>query len=391
MEEKQNIDLPDLPAGPIEEEKPDEPKVTGSAVAAAEEEADEEDVMPYKPALKSLRLVLMCLLCVQLFGLPTALGSFVQQVLGFVPLAFYLISGYLVLRDDKDRPARIRRTIKRTAIAFGSMTVVFFLLNLLYYRFLGGNILPSLGKFSTWFNFLILNVWQYDIGSSIWFIQGLLYAYLIILLLDKWKLLKYDWIIALILLIPTLLTGELCGLIGFNIAGYSYIPGNFLTRALPYLLFGSFLHRKLRFFSYVKTIYWFVGILTGIVLIFAEMLLLSRIGAPGYYGHLIGMAIIALSLCIPVFLKRPKEGDEQPRGMSRQDINLIYYICEPVYFAISMLLILNLNTEDFLYLFQWIGPITFLVCLTIAWLFSLIRRRISESKSAKAAAGEKAQ
>ncbi len=85
----------------------------------------------YYPGLERLRLILMLLMCIRLFGFPTAIGGWVEQFCGFVPIAFYILSGYLVLRESEHRSKRIVRAIKRTAIVFGVMTVVYFIINLL--------------------------------------------------------------------------------------------------------------------------------------------------------------------------------------------------------------------------------------------------------------------
>ncbi|MCQ2426096.1 MAG: acyltransferase [Lachnospiraceae bacterium] len=352
--------------------------------------------MPYKPAVKRLRLLLMFFLCIDLFGFPIIISSlaeasvYVQKVCGFVPLAFYIISGYLVLRDDEDRSARILRTIKRSAIVFGVMTVAYLIVNYAYYTLLGaGNeMLVSLTNLRGWFNFLVLNVWQYDIGNSIWFVQGILYAYVIIYFLDKWKLLKYDWLISLLFILAAVATGELSGLLNFNILGYEFIPGNFLTRALPYLLLGRCIHRNIHRFTKVKKWVWLIAGLVGVVLVVGEIYLLNLSGAVGYYGHLIGMLVIAVCLCVPAFLKRGSaEGIERKLKMTRQDINVIYYICEAVYAAATVGLGLFMGAvgqyEYFPLVFTWIGVITFVVSFLIAWLISWLKR-VARSGKVKA-------
>lgn len=352
--------------------------------------------MLYKPAVKRLRLLLMFLLCIDLFGFPVFIlslstaSAYLQKICGFVPLAFYIISGYLVLREDGDRSARILRTVKRSAIVFGIMTVAYLIVNYVYYSLLGAGeaMLSSLTNLRGWFNFLVLNVWQYDIGSSIWFIQGYLYAYIILYFLDKWKLLKYDWLIALIFFLVAVATGELCGLLNFNILGYQYFPGNFLTRALPYLLIGRCVHRNIHRFAKSKKWFWWITGLVGVVLVVGEIYLLNRFGAFGYYGHLLGMPVIALCLCIPAFLKRgSSEGIERVLKMTRQDINIIYYICEAVYaFAtVGLGLIMNaMGKYDYFPLaFTYIGVITFVISFLIAWLISYLKR-VLRSKKVKA-------
>lgn len=53
----------------------------------------------------------------------------------------------------------------------------------------------------------------------------------------------------ILLLAVTVLTGELAGVVGFRFLGHEYLPGCFLTRALPYALAGCLIHRKLSRFG----------------------------------------------------------------------------------------------------------------------------------------------
>ncbi|WP_139199771.1 hypothetical protein [Ruminococcus albus] len=52
-----------------------------------------------------------------------------------------------------------------------------------------------------------------------------------------------------------LLTGEFAGIIHFGILGYQYIPGNWLIRALPYLLLGKILREKSEMLFKIKNGY----------------------------------------------------------------------------------------------------------------------------------------
>lgn len=328
----------------------------------------------YRPSVKRLRIVLMFLMCIKLLGFPTALGETIQTVCGFVPMAFYILSGYLVLRKSQNRSKRIARAIKRSAVVFVVMAVAYFVINFFYYRMSDTNILSVLKTKRFWFDFLVMNVWQFDIGSVIWYVQALLYAYIIIYFLDKLKLLKYDWLIAAVLLLLTVLTGEFSGIFQWNIAGYTYIPGNFFTRALPYVLLGSFIHRKMNVLGAVRRTWYRLAIAVGIVLILAETMILDSLGVSGYYGHLLGYGVIAVSVCIPVFQNYlPEPGFEETLGMSRWHINCIYYFCQPVSIVVAFALS-ALGTEALSAGKGFIGIITFLICFGIAWLIAFIGR-----------------
>ena len=332
------------------------------------------------PGFERLRIILMFFMCIDLFGLPTTAGELIRTMCGFVPIAFFILSGYLVLRDDDDRPARILRGIKRTAIVFGVLFVVYFVMNYFYYRQQGANILPVFSEWRFWFNFLVMNVWQFEIGNAIWYVQALLYAYIIIYFLDKWKLLKYDRLIAAVLLLITVLTGEFAGIFKWNVAGYTYLPGNFLTRALPYVLLGAFLHRKMKTFGAVRRLWYRLAIVGGIILTIIEPIILGTAGVPGYYGHLLGYGVVAVSVCMLAFKDNKESGFESTLKMSRWHTNCIYYFCQPVSFLVALIMS-RLDKEIIANLIGFVGIIVFIISFGLAWLVAYIGRTYFKKKT----------
>lgn len=337
----------------------------------------------YRPSLERLRIILMFFMCINLFDFPISIGGIVQAACGFVPIAFFILSGYLVLREDEDRSARIARAIKRTAITFVIMTVAYFLLNVVYYYLMDANIFDLVVMPRFWFNFLVLNVWQFDIGSAIWYVQALLYAYVIIYFLEKAKLLRFDWLIFLILIAFTVVTGELCGIIKWEIAGYIYVPGNFLTRALPYTLLGCLMHRKMPSLIKRSRFLYVFGVVFGIFLVFAEILVFGFFKVPGYYGHAVGMGVTAFSVCMLAFQNSSDgPGFEAVLGLTRRYTNWIYYLAQPVSLVIIVAFSLTGNVV-MANVQNYMGIITFVVCFFIAWVMSFIGRRIRRARRAK--------
>lgn len=260
------------------------------------------------------------------------------------------------------------------------MTVVYFIINLFYYRSFGVNIFTIMTQRRSWVNFLVLNVWQFDIGGVIWYVQALLYAYIIIYFLDKWKLMKSDQLIIDILIIFAVATGELSGIIKWEWHGYTYIPGNFLTRALPYTLLGGYIHRKFSKFNKVNSFFYVLGIIVGMVLMFLEVLFLNAGGVPGYYGHLIGMPVVAVCVCMLAFKKEDKSGFEKHLKMSRRHTNWIYYLCQPVSYVLQITLgALSDSSAIFIIKNMWIA--TFAVSLALAWLISRAERKVLKKKA----------
>ena len=153
-----------------------------------------------------LRLILMLFVCFWAFGCPEPSGI-VNSLSGFAIPAFFILSGYYVLDNKRNvRMEKTLRKIKRTAICFGFVFLFYVAINVVL-------IIMHFESFTfskrMLFEFLVLNVWPFNVGNNIWFIQAMLYAYIIIFIADKLKLMKFYKIFILILIIIMLLTGEL--------------------------------------------------------------------------------------------------------------------------------------------------------------------------------------
>ena len=285
-----------------------------------------------------LRLILMLFVCFWAFGCPEPSGV-VTSLSGFAIPAFFVLSGYYVLDNKRDvRMEKILRKIKRTALCFAfvflfyvAMNVVLILLHFATFTFSKRML----------FEFLVLNVWPLPIGDNIWFIQAMLYAYIIIFLLDKLKLLKYYKIILIILILIMLFTGEFAGLIRFgSILGYPCIPGNWLTRALPYLLIGRMLREKKR--SLVKVQFWkyLIAFVVGGGLVLLELMILVWTNSLAYVGHMIGYGIMAVAVCglaISIPIERPNRVIHFDSAIS----GFIYVLMNPIYNCLYLVLVVN--------------------------------------------------
>ena len=242
-----------------------------------------------------VRLILMLFICFWAFGFPEPTGA-VNSLSGFAIPAFYVLSGYYVLVNKREvRMKKVLRKIKRTAICFAFVFLFYIALNVPVMLLNNLTIVFSKRLF---FEFFVMNLWPLPIGDNIWFIQAMLYAYLLIFIADKLKIFKYYKIALFILFIFMLFTGELSGVIKFNNAfGYPYIPGNWLTRALPYILLGKLLREKKN--SLMKTQFWkyLIAFVIGAALVVLEIFLLVFSGTLRYTGHMIGYAFMAVAAC----------------------------------------------------------------------------------------------
>lgn len=313
-------------------------------------------------------------------GAPTNYGSIIQMISGFAPIAFFIISGFLVLTNDFDEDIKLKNTIKRTLICFVILVLVYTLINFLFYSKLDINMFSVFKSKRVWFELVVLNVWPFNIGTCIWYIQALLYTYIFIFILKKLNLLRFDYIFIIIGLILCLLGGEFAGILKFDILGYNCFPGNFLNRGIPYVLLGGLIKKNIYKLAEIDKLYWVVGIFAGLGLVFFEIYLLSYNGVAGYYGHLIGMAVIAISVCMLAFSNaRDPNQIEYDLNFTRWHINTIYYTCHPVGVLVAYF-ISSLEYGSFGQLSQYIGIITFVICLLAAVSVSLTQELFIQRK-----------
>ena len=300
-----------------------------------------EEMTLYGYGADRLKLLLMPAVCVLSFGLPGTVGSAVRDLCRAAPLGFYILCGFFVLtEDEEERHQMLRRAIRSTGVFFAALTVLYLCLNALVFALQGVNWVGDVLTKRVIFNFVVLCVWPFQTGECLWFIQSLFYAWVLLWLLDLRGHLPF--LILPLFLITTaimLLGGEFAGLIKLNLLGYPYIPANAVTRALPYLLLGTLLRRHSDRLFLVNPLLWGGLLILGIVLSFAEIMLLSYTGKLVYIGHTVGYGLIAFSLCC-IALVHPEEElgviFRHARCLSR----FIYAFHQPMGFFLPMLLTL---------------------------------------------------
>lgn len=283
-----------------------------------------------------LRLILMLFICFWAFGCPEPTGI-VRSLSGFAIPAFYILSGFYVLDTKREeRMAKTLRKIKRTALCFGVVFLFYVLLNV-GLMFLTHTITITFSK-RMLFNFVVLNLWPLPIGDNIWFIQAMLYAYIVIFILDKLKLMKFYRILLIILFVFMLLTGEFSGVIRFsNPLGYPYIPGNWLTRALPYILLGKLLRDKKEKLEETKFWKYLIAFVVGGVLVVLELFILVWTKTLRYEAHMIGYAIMAVAVC-GLAISIPLGTGNRVIHFDSAISGLVYILMNPIYYAIVIFL-----------------------------------------------------
>jgi len=309
-----------------------------------------------------LRFALMLFVCFWAFGCPEPSGV-VNSLSGFAIPAFFILSGYYVLCDDREeRMEKTVRKIKRTALCFGFVFLFYVALNI--GLFILNHMTVAITK-RVIFNFVVLNLWPLPIGDNIWFIQAMLYAYIIIFIADKLKLMRYYKIVLIVLVLIMLLTGEFSGLIRFNILSYPYIPGNWLTRALPYILIGRLLREKKDSVMNVRFWKYLIAFMVGGGLVVLEILGLGWSGFLRYEGHMIGYGIMAVAVC-GLAISIPIGSGNRIVHFDSAVSGLIYILMNPVYYV--LVVVLGAGHLDFLTSFG--GLAAYLASIVIALIIA---------------------
>ncbi len=323
----------------------------------------------YLPAVKKLRLLLMICAILYTYGFYGSLGAINDILFGFAFPALYIISGYIVLRKSPNIEKRILRTIGRTAICFVILFAVYFGLSLLADK-AGTLALVTTKRF--WIDFLLFNICSLPIGSTIWFVQALLYAYIIIYVIYKLRLLRFDIVIAALCLVVTVISGELSSVVGFHLLGHSYLGGNFLTRALPYILIGCFIHRKKMYFASLRNIHYVIIFSAGASLAIVESLVLLETGNDLYFGHLLGMGLIAVVFCMFCLFRTRMDVRSKPlKNLSRFELAIPYYVCSPLYYVMALWLS---SSKEYIKIFGDIAGIITLFFSIIALVLYVVFR-----------------
>ena len=254
-----------------------------------------------------------------------------------------MLSGYYVLDTKKEvRMEKVLRKIKRTALCFAFVFVFYVALNVPV--MILNHMTLAFSKRMI-FEFVVMNLWPLPIGDNIWFIQAMLYAYIVIFILDKLKLMKFYRILLIVLFIFMLITGEFSGVINFsNPLGYPYIPGNWLTRALPYILLGKLLRDMKK--KLVETKFWkyLIAFVVGGGLVVLELYLLALTGTLRYTGHFIGFGIMAFAVC-GLAISLPLGTGNRVIHFDSAISGLIYILMNPIYYA--MVIFLGGSHPDF--------------------------------------------
>ena len=223
------------------------------------------------------------------------------------------------------------------------------------------------------FNFLVLNVWPFAVGSNIWFIQSLLYVYIFLLLADSWGWLRHYKLLMGLSMLFMVAAGELAAVLNFHILDYAYIPGGAVTRALPYVLLGMLLREKTECLKAVRGWVYILVIVLGAGLAFGEIYGLSRMGKLVYQRHMVGYGVMAAAACAWA-VSRPamKRTFFSVHGQSYA--KRTYALANPLYYGI--MIVTNMTIRRYVEIVSlFAGIAVYVLCMLISALITAVKRQ----------------
>ena len=327
-----------------------------------------------------LKFFLMPFVCFISFGFQGPHGYYVMRLSLFAPIAFYILCGFMLAAKEEKHPEIYKRLMKRSAGQFALIFAILVVMNGVALWVTGslGQAVSLIFTKKVFFEIIVLCIWPFQVGETIWFIQSLFYARVILYFMHKRGLMRHYKKVLIIIALLTVLFGEFAGIIHFNFLGYTYIPANAITRAIPYMLLGRLIYEKRDAFfsrpSWNYCLLFFVGIFAAI----AEMNILSKIGRLVYSGHMLGYGVMAFSACC-LFLKMR---DVRRNFFVKHGKNYswrIYLLSQPVG---HLLLLVGSSMVPALYMMMRIsgGIIVYLICLAIAYIFGSVRHQMRKEK-----------
>ena len=336
----------------------------------------------HSKSVDRLKFWLMPFVMFLFFGLPTTVGGYIGLLSYSTGPVFFILSGFFILSPDGEvRRTKLKHALKSSLKFFLILFAVYVLINILYLRFMEIEWTSEVLRKRTLFDFLVLNIFPFRTGNSIWFIQSYFYANVILLIADKLKLLNKAFIYIpafLILFGFSVACGELAKVFGFPYFGYPYIPGNAITRALPYMLLGMIIRKYANTILNIRRWLFPVFFAVGLALSLAEYLLLKHFNLLIYGGHMIGFAVMATSVCC-FALSKTESKSSFISSHGRNYAKRIYALSQPVYFV--FIIATGITAGNLYYYIRAFSSIfVYLICLAIAYGIGVAKFAIADIK-----------
>lgn len=244
-------------------------------------------------------------------------GTVIDSLFRFAVPVFFLTSGFYSYFDNNEKAVRKYKTrIEKLLVLFLISNVIYFIFDC--YVTGNYNILAKLIEMfsiSNCYKYLIFNV--SPTYAHLWFIQALIYCYIIFLIMSRLNI-PHDKLYSYIplLLLGAIFIGEISCLMGFKFSYYFY--RNFLFMGLPFFTMGYLIHDKKDKFTNISDRTIYITIILSCCLTVLEALTVSK--SEIYIGT------IFLSVMLIVWCIKHPDRDIKIIGWIGGNLYLLIYV-----------------------------------------------------------------
>lgn len=314
--------------------------------------------------------LVVCIHCV----FPGEFGRIMECIARFAVPFFFMVSGYFCLYSEESNQAvKIKGKIVRTLKLILFANIIYLAWNI-FRMFITGNDLSGIKDYisqvfemKNWFSIIVFN--QTTISTHLWFLQALLYCYVVMYIVTKYKKYLFSYIISGILLVTHFIISY-----GFEIEGY-YIRNAWLI-GIPFFVMGYLLHQHNDKVRRIQSKLMIATIIVGIAISLMEDRL---VGTKLVY---MGTVIVALSyFSLAIKYETTFKENFFTRLGERCSVNI--YIYHPMFIYITFKIFDRLYLSDSAF-YYWIHPIAVMISVTImVYILFIFKYRMIKSTKVK--------
>lgn len=269
---------------------------------------------------------------------------------------FYMISGFLLLKDGGIGTERLMRNLKKILKITIIATLLFFVWDELISIFSTRTIfIPTFREIIVW---IIFN--DCPFGIHLWYLYAYIYVLLIVALFEKQRKLNYLFFSVPFLLLADVLLGKY-GMLLFGIDVPVQYLRNFLFVALPYFCLGMLLKKYQKQFNLSKIVL-LGGVILGVLTSYIERDILTMLNAVTSRDHYLSTTFLSINLFLLV-TSFSVSYENLITKIGKND-SLYIYILHPIILGVCGIIILRTGLTR---PFSYVAPIIciFFTMLTI--------------------------
>lgn len=296
------------------------------------------------------------------FPFPGVFGLIVKRLSFFAVSIFFMISGYFAYNCDVSSSQdailrRLKKICRTTLWACGFYFVYVVLFNIAKH-----NAIEFLGRFfsvKTLVDLVIINNFEIIDAYHLWFLPSLIYAYCILLILQKGRFMIFAYKILPVLFAIKIITEIIVETLGLS---YHWRCNVFIG-ALPYVLLGNYIAYREKEIGTLRSKNEIVGILLSVTATILLTVFNVRCGC-----WWICIAILSISL----FLLAVKNPDVTIIKAVRKigiDYSLYVYVFHVIVYRVISNVFLIMGLSEYI-IIQWMTPVI-VVISSIIWAMIL--------------------